>query len=231
MALLASRPLARCGTPARRSVRVSAAPEATPSRRAALLTVPSLLAVLAATPSALADDEDALVTFYGAANPPATYGGVGGTTKDKARYSFSVPSSWVEDTVSKTEKGASGVDSRFLGPRRTRAKAFVITLRSEGSREGIGFVAKDGDSALKAVTGGAFELQDILAAGTLAVSGTGPYRYVLSGGPTALLADLSTSPDGRLFAFFITVPAAEYAAHKELYEAMLASWRTYELKA
>ena len=119
------------------------------------------------------------------------------------------------------------MDSRFLGPRRTRAKAFVITLRSEGSREGINFVAKDGESALKAVTGGAFGLQDILASGTLAVSGSGPFRYALSGGPTALVAELSTAPDGRLFAFFITAPSAEYAANRGQYDAMLASWRTY----
>lgn len=40
-------------------------------------------------------------TFYGAANPPATYGGVGGTTLDKARYSYVVPATFKEDIVSK----------------------------------------------------------------------------------------------------------------------------------
>jgi hypothetical protein len=83
------------------------------------------------------------VTFYGAANPPATYGGVGGTTADRARYAFSVPSSWKEDVVSKTEKGASGVDSRFLAPARRKGQSiYVVTLRNEGSRDGMGFTMK-----------------------------------------------------------------------------------------
>jgi len=81
---------------------------------------------------------------------------VGGTTPDKARYSFSVPSGWTEDAVSKTEKGASGVDTRFVGTGRSKkSRVYVVTLRSEGSREGEGrFVMKDAESGLKAVTGG-----------------------------------------------------------------------------
>jgi hypothetical protein len=132
--------------------------------------------------SAVRADEE-FTTFYGAANPPATYGGVGGTTKDKARYSFSVPAGWAEDVVSKTEKGATGVDSRFLGPKRTRARVYVVTLAPMGSRDGSGFVAKDGESALKAVTGGDFALQDVLAAGKLTVTATpgGGFRYELDG--------------------------------------------------
>jgi len=119
-------------------------------RRTLLITAPILLSVS----TALADEE--LSTFYGAANPPATYGGVGGTTPDKARYSFSVPSGWTEDAVSKTEKGASGVDTRFVGTGRSKkSRVYVVTLRSEGSREGEGrFVMKDAESGLKAVTGG-----------------------------------------------------------------------------
>jgi hypothetical protein len=46
--------------------------------------------------------------FYGAADPPATYGYLGGTTKDKAKYSYDVPSDWVEEAPSKVEKGAGG---------------------------------------------------------------------------------------------------------------------------
>ena len=53
-------------------------------QRRDLLLGGACAAALMAPPAALADDE--LVQFYGAANPPATYGGVGGTTKDKARY-------------------------------------------------------------------------------------------------------------------------------------------------
>ena len=105
---------------------------------------------------------------------------------------------------------------------------YVVTLRSEGSREGIGFVAKDGESALKAVTGGDFALQDIIAAGKLQVSPApgGGFNYELVG-TTSFLAQLSTAPDGRLFAIFVLAPSAEYEAHKELYQSVRDSFKTY----
>lgn len=53
------------------------------------------------SPRPFRSHSDEYITFYGAANPPATYGGVGGTTRDKARYSFVVPSGFKEDAVSK----------------------------------------------------------------------------------------------------------------------------------
>ena len=40
-------------------------------------------------------------TFYGAASPPATYGYLGGTTPDKAKYSYEKPSNWVEEAPTK----------------------------------------------------------------------------------------------------------------------------------
>ena len=53
-------------------------------QRRDLLLGAAFAAAVLVPPAAFAADE--LVQFYGAANPPATYGGVGGTTKDKARY-------------------------------------------------------------------------------------------------------------------------------------------------
>lgn len=41
------------------------------------------------------------VQCAGAANPPATPGKLGGTTKAKARYSFDYPETWVEEVISK----------------------------------------------------------------------------------------------------------------------------------
>jgi hypothetical protein len=54
-----------------------------------------------------------VVQFYGAANPPATYGGVGGTTRKFARYGFLIPDTFTEEAVSKVDKGSGGVDCRF----------------------------------------------------------------------------------------------------------------------
>ena len=75
-------------------------------------------------------------TFFGAANPPATYGGVGGTTPTLARYSFDLPDgSFREDSVSKVEKGMTGLDCHFSSvPARKKEEVFVISLRNEGSR-------------------------------------------------------------------------------------------------
>ena len=72
-------------------------------------------------------------------------------------------------------------------------------------------------------------LQDIIAAGKLSVSGSGPFMYELQG-PTSLLAELSTSSDGRLFAFFVVAPASEFEARKDMYNAMLSSFKTYDVK-
>ena len=56
---------------------------------------------------------------------PATYGTLGGTTKDKAKYSYEVPSNWKEEAPTKVEKGAGGQDSRWVlvGSRRRRPSA------------------------------------------------------------------------------------------------------------
>jgi len=48
-----------------------------------LLTCSSLLCYLV---SCSITEEGDIITFYGAANPPASYGGIGGTAPDKARY-------------------------------------------------------------------------------------------------------------------------------------------------
>lgn len=131
--------------------------------------------------------------------------------------------------MTKVVKGSTGEDSRFLASGRSKAVIFVATLRSEGSREGIGFVAKDADSALKAVTGGNFQLQDVISAGTLSTAkSVDGFSYELDG-PTSMTARLVTGSDGRLFAFFLEAPAAEFAAKKELFQSLRDSFTTYAL--
>ena len=72
-------------------------------------------------------------TFYGAANPPATYGALGGTTPDKAKYSYEVPSNWKEEAPSKVEKAAGGQDSRWVKiGSRGEIKCFCLTLNRAG---------------------------------------------------------------------------------------------------
>ena len=49
----------------------------------------------------LHSEDLAFTTFYGAANPPATYGYLGGTTAAAAKYSYDVPPGWKEEAPTK----------------------------------------------------------------------------------------------------------------------------------
>ena len=132
--------------------------------------------------------------FYGAANPPATYGGTGGTTRKLARYSFAVPPSFTEDAVSKVDKGASGIDTRFLSAGRKKASITVITLRNEGSRDGGGFVLKDADSALRTVAGANYALQDAIGSGSVTSRPRpGGFAYEIEAAPTSYAIGIETS--------------------------------------
>lgn len=133
-------------------------------------------------------------TFYGAANPPATYGGTGGTTRKLARYSFAVPPSFTEDAVSKVDKGASGIDTRFLSAGRKKSSITVITLRNEGSRDGGGFVLKDADSALRTVAGANYALQDAIGSGAVTSRPRpGGFAYEIEASPTSYAIGIETS--------------------------------------
>ena len=193
------------------------------------MTRRDVLAVVAAVPlavrPALAEDETSI--FYGAAQPPATYGGVGGCKKEQARYSLLIPSSFKEEAVSKVEKGSQGIDAKFTGPRKATIK--VITLRNEGSRDGVGFTLKDPESALKSVSGSDFTLQDALATGELK-TGTreNGFTYDVEG-PTCLAIGLATTKDGRLFAVSVSAPSSAWSANAALYKSVRDSFTTYLL--
>jgi hypothetical protein len=44
--------------------------------------------------------------------------------------------------ATQVDKGATGIDSRFVTAGRKKSTVFVITLRNEGSRDGSGFALK-----------------------------------------------------------------------------------------
>lgn len=229
---------ARCSIRTRRGARNAALPrasgEAESRERTAAVTRRDCLSALAAAPlltvhASLADDDVELRTFYGAAQPPATYGGVGGCKREQARYSLVLPTSFTEVAVSKVEKGSTGVDCHFTGPR--KAEARVITLRNEGSRDGAGFSLKDPASALASVSGSDFKLQDALAAGTMTTGKrSNGFTYDVAG-PTSLAIGLTTSPDGRLFAIIVSAPSSAWAANAELYNSVRDSFTVFDLAA
>lgn len=106
---------------------------AEPPRRGVLLAASSAVAAaLSGAPQAAvaaygtvnsgggtaASNESAFTTFYGAANPPATYGALGGTSPDKAKYSYVVPSTWVEEATSKASDARMHTMHPHLNPSR-----------------------------------------------------------------------------------------------------------------
>ena len=126
---------------------------------------PALAAYGASSGSAeeTADGPVTFSTFYGAAAPPATYGTLGGTTKDKAKYSYEIPSNWTEEAPSKVEKGAGGQDSRFvLVGSRGATRCSVLTLNRAGE-DGAAFDLTD--KALAAIAGADSRLQEAITTG------------------------------------------------------------------
>lgn len=105
-----------------------------PKQRSEEVTRRDCLAVLAAVPllaarPALADDDE-VKTFYGAAQPPATYGGVGGCRKEQARYSLSVPAAF-------TEQAVRGPRQPWLSRPRAYLRAIPTTTAGDQGGEGL----------------------------------------------------------------------------------------------
>jgi len=217
-------------------------PSSSSSRRVALALASSLAAFLRPRASDAAygtsaggssDDTDASDltwgTFYGAANPPATYGTTGGTTKSLAKYSYDVPSSWVEEATTKVEKGSGGQDSRWVKRgSRGEEKAYLLTLNRAG-QDGAAFELTD--ASLQAVAGALSEMQDSIASGRVTSR-----RDTEDGREYALFdvdADrkytvkISIDNTGRLFAFVVTAPASQFNRDKKVLDRMVDSFRIY----
>ena len=181
--------------------------------------------------NAASDDASDLTwgTFYGAANPPATYGTTGGTTKSLAKYSYDVPSSWVEEATTKVEKGSGGQDSRWVKRgSRGEEKAYLLTLNRAG-QDGAAFELTD--ASLQAVAGALSEMQDSIASGRVTSR-----RDTEDGREYALFdvdADrkytvkISIDNTGRLFAFVVTAPASQFNRDKKVLDRMVDSFRIY----
>ena len=169
-------------------------------------------------------------TFYGAAEPPATYGKVGGTTPNRAKYSYEVPSTWKEEATSKVEKGSGGQDSRWV-PRGVKGvKAVLVTLNRAGE-DGQEFSLED--TTINALAGSDPNLQDAILNGLMKtkrsnVDGQDYIQYDIEAG---IYYGVKATVDstGRLFALIISAPDNVYKRERATYERMLGSFRTYIL--
>ena len=150
-------------------------------------------------------------TFYGAAEPPATYGKVGGTTPNRAKYSYEVPSTWKEEPTSKVEKGSGGQDSRWV-PRGVKGvKAVLVTLNRAGE-DGQEFSLQD--TTINALAGSDPNLQDALLNGLVKTnrSNVEGQEYIQYDIEAAIYYGVKATVDstGRLFALIISAPDNVY---------------------
>jgi len=169
-------------------------------------------------------------TFYGAAEPPATYGKVGGTTPNRAKYSYEVPSTWKEEPTSTVEKGTGGQDSRWV-PRGVKGvKAVLVTLNRAGE-DGQEFSLQD--TTINALAGSDPNLQDALLSGLVKTnrSDVEGQEYIQYDIEAAIYYGVKATVDstGRLFALIISAPDNVYKKERATYERMLDSFRTYIL--
>ena len=180
---------------------------------------------------ALADEEEELTIFWGAANPPATYGGTARTKKEFARYSFIYPSDWKEQPVNKVEKGTNGTDCRLAGSKRFGEQIYIVVLQRLGE-DFKGYQTNDVEKALSGIAVADANLQDALAEAE-----DKTFKKREADGQTFYDLDLkSTTPyyitltndgNGRYFALFITATSKGFSAKKDVFGKMRESFRTY----
>lgn len=173
--------------------------------------------------------EGEFTTFYGAANPPATYGSIGGTTKALAKYSYEVPDGWVEEATSKVEKGSGGQDSRFVkSGTKGAVKAYCLTLNPAG-QDGASFALTE--AALQAVAGALSDMQDSITAGQISTKRAKEdgreYALFEVDADRKYVVKISIDNTGRLFAFVVTAPASQFNRDKKNIERMANSFRVY----
>lgn len=171
-------------------------------------------------------------TFYGAAAPPATYGTLGGTTKDKAKYSYDVLSTWMEEAPTKVEKGAGGQDSRWvLTGSRGATKCYCLTLNRAGE-DGAAFGLTD--KALNAIAGADAKLQEAITTGKITsrqstIDGQDytTYSVTQSTTPGEFSIKITVDNTGRLFAFVLTAPERTFDQERKNLTRMVDSFKTY----
>mmetsp|Transcript_2389 Transcript_2389/g.3997 ORF Transcript_2389/g.3997 Transcript_2389/m.3997 type:complete len:255 (-) Transcript_2389:320-1084(-) len=200
-------------------------------QRRDVLSLAAAAAIATSAPPVFAEERDT-ITFYGAANPPASYGGIGGTAPDKARYTFQYPADeFKELAVSKVEKGANGTDTKFVSTARAKKQQiYVVTLANEGGSGG--FKSMDADRLLEGVSGSDYVFQDALNLGEITsskrqVDDDTFFDYTIEGADNFLMS--ITTRQGRLFAIFVNSPLKNFKEDRAALEKIRDSFRTIEV--
>ncbi|XRB23321.1 PsbP domain-containing protein [Pseudoscourfieldia marina] len=107
---------------------------------------------------------DEFQTVNGFATPPASYGGYGGGAVDGnlvPRYSFLAPKGWKAETITKQQKGYSGVDTLMVDPRDKGNRIYVVTFLREGESNKT-FSFTDPTKTLSGLASSDYTLQDAI---------------------------------------------------------------------
>mmetsp|Transcript_6720 Transcript_6720/g.10331 ORF Transcript_6720/g.10331 Transcript_6720/m.10331 type:complete len:311 (+) Transcript_6720:101-1033(+) len=187
----------------------------------------------AGSAAAAAAEDLAFTTFYGAANPPATYGYLGGTTAAAAKYSYDVPPGWKEEAPTKVEKGAGGQDSRWvLGGSRGTVRCYCLTLNRAGE-DGAAFDLTE--KALTAIAGADPRMQEAITTGvvtstksTVAGQDYELFEVKQSTIPVDYSLKITVDNTGRLFAFVVAAPERVFNQDRKTFDKMLDSFKTYK---
>mmetsp|Transcript_12364 Transcript_12364/g.25981 ORF Transcript_12364/g.25981 Transcript_12364/m.25981 type:complete len:265 (-) Transcript_12364:127-921(-) len=227
-----SRPRVRTSTLVRCATEDASPGSSCKVARREVLSLAAAAAVMKIAPPVFADEEGEPITFYGAANPPATYGGIGGTAPEMARYTFQYPAGMFKELgVSKIEKGTNGTDTKFVSTARSKKEqVYVVSLANEGAVGG--FKQQDPERLLSSVSGSDYVFQDALNLGEVTsskrtVDDDTFYDFVIEGADTFLVS--ITTRQGRLFAIFVNAPLKSYKDDKAMLETIQKSFRTLEV--
>eukprot|EP00892_Ulva_mutabilis_P002595 jgi/Ulvmu1/12336/UM089_0020.1 len=194
-------------------------------RRGALA---SLLALTAAQHPAHAEAE--LVTLYGLATPPTSYGGYGGNVKEAPKYKFDYPEGWKQLTVNKVQKGTQGIDCIVQEGRNKQSRAFVVTLARAGE-DNKSFKLTDLDSTFQSFVGADYDLQDAvgsadeITSSRREVEGQVFYDYLVPGSDAVYRASITVN-GGKVFALFVSSPARTFKSNETTIDKMIESFRT-----
>lgn len=186
---------------------------------------------LSSVPLSLASDSPFHI-YYGTAASAANYGGYGGNASKQAtaEYIYEVPDGWKERLVSKVEKGTNGTDSEFYNPKKRSEHEYLTFLSDIRGLAPVDAVL--GNLALSDVA-----LQDQIAEADSVRSeerrddnGQIYYAYEIDGGGKHSLIAV-TCKGNKLYAHFVSAPAAEWTRDESMLRRLHESFKTFDPQA
>ena len=167
--------------------------------------------------------------FYGAANPPGTYGRSARCAPAQARYEYEYPEGWEEESVNKIEKGTSGTDSRVKGT--GGLEIYVTSLTRLGEDKGFSLNPKFIERTLQGLAISNYKLQDALGSGTLTSStrevGDQLFIDVMIDYDTTFYGTLTNDGAGRFYALWCVAPKRRFNAKKATFDHAIETFKTH----